>query len=331
MLLALWTMLCFLFWTGNKKYLFILCATAMLLTKESGGVFFIALFLYESGVFVIQKDKKFSVLFRNLSLVIIPIAIASTNYIIQKIKFGWFLYPFYMDVVKSSRASFFENLPSAAAYTFIYDGRNGISIFIVISLLLIFFFFKKKFSKMEQKTIIVFTLFIFLFLLFSSVNYYIPRYLMCIFPPFIIIASFIIEKAFVVIKPVLALIITGMVVTGIFFYAQPKQFGDRDYSPSVITCKNTIDYCESQRLYTSYIFTGSIMRAALSEPYAGFISGVKFTHVQWEFDDKTEYCIFNEDEYDKALADKIKKEYKLRLVSRVALNYAWSEIYIVER
>lgn len=328
-LMALWTMLCFMAFFRKKTILFIILGTSMLLTKESGGVLFVALFVYELFVFVNSKGKECTQFFKKLVLISAPVLLASLNFIIQKIKFGWFLYPFYMDYISSSWKNFKEALPSAAAYLFIYDGRNGFSFFIIISLLIILFLRRIKFTLNEKKIIPALSIFIIFYLIFSSVNYYIPRYLMCVFPPFYIIGAILITKVFSQLKVIFPLIIAGLVITSIFFYAKHKTFGDMDYSPSVTTDLQMVNFCEKQNLYDKYIFTTTLLRSDLSEPYDGYLSGRKFNHIQWEFSKETEYCIFDADENDTVLINNIKRENKLELINRFERKYAWCEIFRV--
>jgi len=328
-LMALWTMVCFLAFFREKNILFVVFGTAMLLTKESGGVFFIALFFYECFVFIAANEKDYKGLFKKLSLICIPVLLASVNFIIQKIKFGWFLYPFYLDHVSFSWRNFTETLPSAAAYSFIYYGRNGFSIFFIISLLVIFIFRKIKFTQNEKKVISFFSVFIASYLIFSSVNYYIPRYLMCIFPPFYIIGTVLIDKAFSRIKIIYPLVISGLIITSIFFYLQPRRYGDMDYSPSVNTDLQMVEFCEKQKLYDEHILVRGLLSGDLTEAYDGYLSGKKFNHIEWGFSGETEYCIFSGDEDNNAEFDKIKNEHKLELIKRFEQKYAWCEIYKV--
>ena len=327
--MALLAMLCFYTFFGGKKAWFVIFGTAMLLTKESGGVFFVALFLYECSIFVTVPQKDWKGLFKKLSLVCLPVAIASVNFIIQKIKFGWFLYPFYIDYISSSPKPFAAKLATVAAYTFVYDGRNGFSVFIILSLFAMFIFKKLRMKEKERSVLFALSLFVVLYLIFSTVNYYIPRYLMCVFPPMYIIGALLIDRVFSKFKSVLALIILGLVITSVFFYMQPKTYGDIDYSPSVVTDWQMVKFCEDQNLYDNYIFTTTLLRGDLSEPYEGYLSGRKFEHTQWELNNQTEYCIFSADENDSALFDKIKKEKRLVLLKRFEQKYAWCEVYKV--
>ena len=303
----------------------------MLLTKETGSVFLIALFVFEFFVFVRSYEKKPGLFLKRLALVCVPVAIASVSFIIQKIKFGWFFYPLHMGYIVSASMHFTETLLSAAAYVFIYYGRNGLSFFIIVSLILIFFAKRTAFLQKERRIITAVSFFIILQLVFCAVNFYIPRYLLCVFPLFCIVATVVIDKAFSNFKLIYPLIVTGLMITGIFFYTRPKASGDIDYSPSIITDLQMVRFFEQQHLSDAHIFTTCVLRYDLCEPYAGYLSGEKFRNVQSDFSGDTEYCVFSADENDLALFDKIKRENKLVLVQRFEKKYAWCEIYKVIR
>lgn len=331
MLMALWTMLCLFVFFEGRKFLFLIFGTAMMLTKESGYVLPAILFIAEVFVFFFSKQKSSRSFLGKLLLICIPVFVASIFYILQKNKFGWFFYPFHMDHISSSLKVFPENLQNEAAYLFIYYGRNGISIFVIISLIWILTLPKFGFTQNEKKILPVLSLYIVLYLVFSALNFYIPRYLMCAFPPFIIIGSVLADKVFARFKLIYPLIITGIAVTCLFFYFQPKKYGDMDYSPSVNTDLQMVRYCEQMGLQDKKIFTTTLIRYALNEPYTGYLSAGKFSNVQWEFSGDTEYCIFSADEYDSDLFSKIKKENRLELVKRFEAQYAWCELYKINR
>jgi len=286
----------------------------MLLTKESGGVFFISLALYECIAFAAAPTKNNIALYKKMRLIFIPVLIASINFIIQKIKFGWFLYPFYMDYISSTFNNYAKNIATVSAYSFIYDGRNGFSIFIIISILAIFISRKIKFTQNEKKIIPALSGFIIFYVVFCTLNYYIPRYLMCIFPPLYIVGTVLIDKVFSRIKIVFPLIIIGLMTTSIFYYTQPKASGDIDCSPAINTDLQMVIFCEQQHLYDNHIFARGLFSLDLCQPNAGYLSGEKFNHIEWAFCDNTGYCIFSGEESNNELFNALKKEYKLELM-----------------
>ena len=332
MMMALWTMLCLFTFYKRKKLLFILFAVAMLLTKESGGVLIISIGFCEVLFFIIDKNRNPGKLSKDILLIASSVALAFIYYLIQRIQCGFFLYPFYMNYIATGWAKIPSDLQDGFAYLMIYDGRNGLSIFLLLSLVIAAISKKINVTGDEKKILISLSFFIVFYLLFSSVNYYIPRYLLCTFPPFIIIACVLIDKAFSGRRVLEALAVTGLVVTGIFFYLKPgKRGSDKDVSYSIQEDEQVVSYFEREKLYTAHIATTSVLRIDFHEPYAGYLSGKPFQNVEYQFSDQTEYCIISNDDDDKDLNARIKSQYKLQLVLELKNGPIWREVYKVIR
>jgi 4-amino-4-deoxy-L-arabinose transferase-like glycosyltransferase len=327
MMVALWTMLCFYFYFSNRKALFIVIASVLLLTKESGLVVLCTLGAYTVFQFVREKEKNSQSLIKSLLLVVTPVLIASTFFIAQKILCSFFLFPLYTSYIRDQWMSFTDTLPNAAAYLFIYDGRNGLSFFILASCVLLVTR-RKGLTDLERKIILCFGLFLSFFLAFSSVNFYIPRYLSCAFPPLMIVASVVIVKAFRKAPAVVCLIVAGLAVTHVYYYRQIKDAGDIDYFDTLVAHQQAVHYLEQKKLNDRYILT-SVIKIALEEPCAGYLSSKPFSHIQASFDDHTEYCVATSDDDQHQMYDQIMQRHKLVLLQRFGNRRGWSEIYQV--
>ena len=329
-LMALWTMACFYTWFTGRYVLFVLFAAAMLLTKESGGVLIIAFGSCEIAWALFGKPFLFRKLLTRLAIIAAPVALAGIYFVLQKILYGWFLYPFYMDYLSSQWTTFTKNLPSASAYLSIYYGRNGFSFLVIAAAITILATKRKYFEGEEKKVLTALCCYVAMYLVFSSVNYYIPRYLLCAFPPFIIAGAVVVDKAFARIRIAYPLAIAGIASTCLYFYCNHTGTeGDRDYSPSIKANMQVVSFCEQQRLNDHFIFTTCVLRYSFNEPCVGFLSGTAFTHIQWEFDSKTEYCVFSKDEYDEGLINGLKSHNDLQLIKRFDQGEAWCELYRV--
>jgi 4-amino-4-deoxy-L-arabinose transferase-like glycosyltransferase len=326
-LMALWTTVCFYAYFNESKLLYIVGATAMLLTKESGGMLIVALCCYELLQFAFSTERQYKLLFKKMILVFTPVGFALIYFIIQKIEYGWFLFPFYMKYLSSKWDSFSVNLPSGAAYLFIYFGRNGLTIFVIIALAAIAKSKKTYFSLDQKKIISALSLYIILYLLFSSVNYYIPRYLLCALPPFIIVGSVLIEKVFSRFKFVYPIIIAGLAATFIFYYANTTNYGDMDYTPSVTADLKIVSFCEQHQLYDSSIYATTVLRIDFTDSCAGYLTGKQFKNIQSDFSDKTRYCIISNDEPDDDVYNLVKNNSQYRMIKRTQESNKWREIY----
>lgn len=332
MLMALWTLLAFYFYFSGSKIWFIVFASAMLLTKESGAVLVLTLALYELVSFAIQRNKSVKSFILKVILISAPVLIAGIYFVIQKVVHGWFLFPFHMQYISSRWTDFQENLPTAATYMFIYYGRNAFSVLVILSLISCIFFQKQTFTIAQRKILAMFGCYIVAYLMFSSINQFIPRYLLCAFPPFIIAGAALIDKVVVWRFWIRDLVLVGLCGTALFFYFEPgKRNGDIDWSPSIRTDLAVVRYCERAGLSNSHIFAPAVLRIDFQEPYAGYLSGQRFKNIQYEVNGKTEYCIFNGDEYDEGLANTLKNNNHMVLVKRFSEKYAWKELYKVVR
>ncbi|PQJ09698.1 hypothetical protein CJD36_017355 [Flavipsychrobacter stenotrophus] len=329
--MALWTILCFWFFFRRKKVAFVICAAAMLLTKESGAVLICSLALSELVDFFMGKERKFIDLVKRELLIGYPVAIAFIYFLAQKIIYGWFLFPFYMNNLKSGLASFLEDLASGTAFIFVYEGRNGLMFFVLVGIIMLWLSKKVNIPPHQKKICWYLFSFVLLYIVFSTYNYYMPRYLTAVFPAFIIVCAFIVDSAFGKWRWVYPVIITGLAVTNIYYYVTATDHGDCDYSPSLHVAMKMIDHCEQSGMHDAHIYTTCVLRYDFNEPYAGFIKGKKFTHIDWQFGPGTQYCIFSSDENDPTEIDKIKRENKLTLETKFTEKDRWIELYRVEK
>ncbi|MGE0636663.1 MAG: ArnT family glycosyltransferase [Bacteroidia bacterium] len=147
-MLTLWTVLAFYFYLRNMKTGFIVFSVLMLLTKESGLVFLVAIGCWEllDGLILQRKKIKIAQVLINCSLPLIPLALASVFFIIQKFQHGWFFYPDHLKVITFSLDVISNRLISFYDFTFERQGRY-VLIFSVIAGLL---FLIKKLSLTEK-------------------------------------------------------------------------------------------------------------------------------------------------------------------------------------
>ena len=325
MLMAFWTIVCLHAWFSGKKIFFVLAAAAMLLTKESGVVLFITLSLVSVVAYSRHKTRK--ILFNDFLLLVYPAAIAFLYFLLQRMIHGWFLFPFYTGYITSHWQAIAGNLQSALEYVFIYYGRNGISGLLLLCGIIIPYRKKWTFLPLQVKVLATLSAYVILYLMFSCINYYIPRYLLCLFPAFTIIFAVLIDKAFEGWRYIVTAAVVGTSATCLYFYIHQGYGGDNNYLPSLYVANKMVDYCEQHQLTGKHIFAPSVMRINLSEKYAGFLSGQPFSNLQPYPDKQTDYYIFTRDEFDEQLFKNMEEQQNLRLVKRFDSGYAWSALY----
>lgn len=325
-LLSLWSMLCLYLFFKRQYVQYVLAGTAMLLTKESGAILVLSLAIVQLFT-AIKVRKRALPLLAQLCVTGMPLLLAGGYFIIQKMTYGWFFFPYHLSLIEINTNTWTEKLPQAAAYIFVYSGRNIFSL-LILSSCVVLAVRKRALTIIEKNMIAVTVLFLVLFLVFSAVNFFIPRYLLCLFPLVIISGTLLADKALAHLKVIYPLIIAVLVAINISYWTHDKQNGT-GYDASINTALQMVRYCEANGLQDKPIFTTAVMRIDFNEPYAGYLTGKKFSNIQWEFSADTEYCIFSKDEYDGPLFDKLMQEHKLVLVKKYEDRYAWCALYRV--
>ena len=330
-LFALFTLLAFHAFFREKKIMFVLLATCMLLTKESGVVMIFALLAWRIATFLLQAKKDRKALMSGLLMMVTPLLIASAYFFIQKIEYGWFFFPLHIGLIVIDKSVITDNLPKAMAYLTINDGRNMLSLFIVIALI-VSLLKRNRLSANEKKIFSCFCCYLVSFLVFTSMNFYMTRYMLCLLPPFIIMGTVVIDRAFSKVRFLYMGAIIVITCAALLPFISKKNVQDLNCAYSVRTDHRMVAYCEQKNLYDTCIFTTSVLCYDFTDPYTGYLSGSKrFTNVGLQFSGKTAYCIFSTDQYDPDLFERIKKENKLVLIQRYEQGYAWCELYKVQR
>jgi len=334
MMLALLGLLSMYFYLQRAFFLYFLFASLMLLTKESGVVLIVVLFIYELTGQLGLKNNVHSPLRKanRLLIVVLPILFASWFFILQKIKTGYFFLPIYTDSENFSAISVRGKLYDYAAYFFIYQGRNIASITILISLVWILFI-RKAWIKPEHKKIIsLMSILIVLFLVFSSCNFYSPRYLLFILPAFAIIVSFMLTQAFSSLKIVKVILGGAMLFASLTYCLRKYPVNDHStsYFDAIQVSQETVLYCEQNNLFDRKIETSFLMQNYLSNKYCGYLSADKvFTNVKSGRNALPDFfirCSFEkQNNFDALLI-----EYEPVLLMRFEKNYSWVEIYQVK-
>lgn len=339
-MLSLFSLLSIFFFIKQKWIWYIIFTTCTLFTKETGIVIVAvtALWFLIETAFLKRKEflperqagklKKFVL---HCLVFLLPLILISIFFILQKKMNGWYFFPEHVNYLENDSRSFTNKLESYSAYLFIYWGRNLLTAFIIISLF--FFFYLKKFRNNKvNKTLILLSLFIILFLVACSMNFYSDRYAMCMIVPFVIIASFLLNEV-IKKKIFIYLIVTAFSVIQIMIYIPQKTSSDHNlgYAESVRTHQRMVNYCIENNFRDKTIYTHFLMLHNLTDPYCGYLTeSEKFPNVSSSIEDDTEICIFSNME-GKEDYEKIKAEGKFKLLKRFESCQAWSEIWEVEK
>lgn len=323
-MLTLFTVLSFKFFFDNKKLLKLLFITLTLFTKETGVIAFITLFVFESieGL----KSKSLKGFLGQISYLFIPVILIMVFFIAQKSIVGWYFFPEHISYI--SIDVFFEKLENVSNYTFIGMGRNLITLSGILAFLVLIFL-KKKIDPYKLKILVFMATFILLYVIFSSLNFFTPRYTLTIIPFFLILFLFLIQSVSQHYPKIITfMIFTSLFINVIYFDLSYKKdfdhtLGNRDMIQVNI---DMVEFCEEKNLYDKNIFASFLIANNLKDPDLGYLSTQKeFQHVYNSINEETEYAILSNNEFKNKEIEQVKK--RGSLLKRMEKNDCWIEIY----
>lgn len=315
----------------DKKYTFtIIWLTFALYTKESAIViwgvitFLRSLEIYKTpGLNIIGKIKR-------IVPFLVPLALIFIFFLFQKLIVGWYFFPEHLSYLNLKE--FVGRLSGYSSYLFIFMGRNLLTIFGLLALIWLII---KRDNQLKEKRrpLILLSLFVVAYILFSSANFYSPRYLISILPYviiiwvyFLVIATRKLPKAFVM------LLFTAIVANNFHFTLNKRGGNDHTlgYRDLISVQSEIISYCENLAIYDNIIYTHFLMINNLTNNDIGYLSDEKsiFTNVQNRFIEETEFAIISSNEFDKNIYYIINQ--KGTLIKRFEQKGCWAELYRIE-
>jgi len=329
-LLALFTVLSLKSYLDKKYISTVIWLTFALYTKESAIViwgvitFFRSVEIYKtSGVSIIEKSKR-------LFLFLLPLILIFIFFLIQKLMVGWYFFPEHLSYLDPEE--FVGRLSGYSSYLFIFMGRNLLTFFGLIAM--IWLIIKKDSQlKEKQRPLLILCFFVVSYLLFSSANFYSPRYLLSILPFVIIIWVYFLVRVTEKYHKAFAMLLFIVIAANNIHFTLNKRGGNDHtigYRDLISVHSGIIEYCEKLEIHDNTIYTHFLMYNNLTNPDLGYLSKDKgvFTNVQNKFTDETEFAIISSNELDKNAYETIKKN-GLRM-KRFEQNGSWSELYRTE-
>ncbi len=325
------------YFSGNKWGTCI-WLSLLLLTKESGVVLWGTMALFELG-----KAWKGKYLFKPKEMFggAWPIAVSALPVLLffigQKLKFGWFFFPEHIGYLVFDIGDLMQKIKGIMAYLFIDMGRNLLTFAGGFSLILIIA--RKDLIAHKALSMLYFNgFFVFLFLIFSAINFYSPRYLLCLLPFTIISFVYLIEKAiesFNLSKfQKLGKILPGILLLAIFtnnlYFSFGKMKGNDHnlgFAQAVKTHQALVAYLEANAAPDQRIATGFLTQTNLTNTDLGYLKGDKpFTNLTNEVDDSTAFAIVTSTEQDEAYLSQLSM-LGGKLLVRFGDERIWAAVY----
>jgi 4-amino-4-deoxy-L-arabinose transferase-like glycosyltransferase len=186
---------------------------------------------------------------------------------------------------------------------------------------------KKESSK---KLMYLGTFFFLLYLLFSSVNFFTPRYLITDLAVISLLCGAWFELVLPTRKIYYYLVPASIVLAGAYGFYKDTGLGDTSLGAfdGMTVEQRVVDYLERNGYYNKNIAAASFQtREHLTKPFTGFLSGTKtFASAVWDITPSTDLVIFDNIEPDDRY-EQFKKDTAWHLVYRTDKGQAWQEIY----
>jgi 4-amino-4-deoxy-L-arabinose transferase-like glycosyltransferase len=320
-LITFLTYFTFYFYFKRQFLYYIIVGTMLVLTKESGIVAIGTVCVYQFYLFLKNSKVLWHVFGSSIPLIIFGLFL-----LLQKILWGWYLFPEHIGYMQISWEIL--KVRSIDIMNCVFGKTNLIfSIIILLSLLLMFY--KREIFKLKKysELISILILFTMLYTFFSAINFFTLRYVLSLFPVFAIFFSgalyYIIKSNFTFFSP-FALVSILLVNYFCLNHHGKNSIGDcsTNYRKQVLVVKNIFDkYVNTDTIHT---FRGDfLVNENLQNPSFGYVR--KQRTIQWEL--PADYIIYASNEGNsESINDRLKNK-EIVFVDSDSLYPAWCSIY----
>ncbi len=163
---------------------FALAGSLAVLTKEPGLILPAAAGVYWLVDLIRTKAFRNQQTWLALLAVLTPVLVYGGFLVIQKIQNGWYFFPYHLELIHYDADYMVGVVQRLSSELFIQQGRRLLSFPLLISL----FFFRNVFrTPLQRRYLPAFVLVLLFTLLFASVNFYLARYWIFVYPSFILL------------------------------------------------------------------------------------------------------------------------------------------------
>jgi hypothetical protein len=327
MLVALLLLISLDMFLSGKFIWYAVISSLMVMTKETAIVFvffFAAWHLFAN--FDLKRKKP--VYSRDLLALILPILVYATYLILHYLKFGTFFYSEHVGYIELDKNSILTKLRIAAEMVFTTYGRNVISVILLAALAWLI----AKRRKIDNLRLLILVLSLtVLFFIFSSINFYTQRYMLCILVLFIVTAAVIIPQART--KSLLINIgLAGLLVgVPLWFSLTHKNSGDSDlgYIEVMKVHREMVAACEKNQWQNDTISSSFNMIFNLRDLRLGYLKGAQSFDFVTDRKNLQSAKIFLTESTGPESEETMNfvKEH-FTLYQRFQNKHAWGEIYI---
>ncbi|HNF71502.1 MAG TPA: hypothetical protein PLP34_03750 [Chitinophagaceae bacterium] len=311
----------------NRVWEFLLWALPLVFIKESGLVAALSCFVF-AGIRVLSSKNTSVQKIGQGILWGLPLLFFAVFLIIQKVKWGWFLFPEHTGLMNWDRAAILSKMQGILMYLTKEEYRL---IPMLVFALAFFFLLVFKFRVFKETYFNSFSVLLILFILaytvFCALNFYSTRYLLALFPPVSLLMALSFGPLFSSQRKQFVFAFCGLLYFTITYVALPaKGLGDtsKRYTASVRTQQKTIEEFVLKHAQESF-HADFLMRTNLSDATCGYIpAGKQVRLAEWP---DASYLICSSIEPLDALVQDALNQKQLTLVYECSEAEAWCRVY----
>ncbi|HLO58745.1 MAG TPA: glycosyltransferase family 39 protein [Bacteroidales bacterium] len=323
-MVALFSLLTLYFFIQNNYVGYFIFASAASLTKETGiAAIATCLISYIISSYKIH-NRSWKILVRNLVKLTLPTLPLLIFLFLQKEMHGWFLFPEHIGFISLSKEDIWQKLvTSYITFTFLLQGRNLLFFMMIFALL--WLLYKKR--KVENLNIyLIFLLFIIIYSLIGSINFFSKRYILSNIPIFILISVGIIFSTFRNRYFLFAFLIlfSGLQIKYINF--QNNSDHTLGFRNAVKVNQEMINLCLKKDIKDESIAVFFIQGRIMTDTLAGYVKHNEiFTNLNNQPENAKYVIVSNYDTNEKFLQSRNLPQ--MKLVARFEEKKAWIELY----
>ncbi len=321
----------------KKEYIYFLLTASLLgITKESG-IIILGVFALYHLINCILRRKRNILSYIWIGMPFIPITIF---FLYQSYILGWFFFPLHTGMIDLSWWSVETKIDIIASFLFVKQGRWGLWVLLGGALLgrILFLRITKSkigFTKNERGFLLFSVLFFVFYCAFSAANFLMLRYLLCLFPFILLFFSLLFSK----LLPISFKTLIPMSLLIPFFIWSNYQNSFNSWIDDasingldmIKVHKETIEFIEKQKWYDKHINTHFLMWYNLTKPPLGYLSSTQiFENVEYDVEVKpsTDIVIISRIELKDKEHNRVKDDPSFELIKRVENKKAWCEIFM---
>ncbi len=307
----------------KRKGWTILSGSLMLFTKEPAIALLGMLGVYHFAIGL--RDQSLWLRLRNSWHFAIPVLVNLLFYLDQYAIQGWFLFPRHTGFVTLTADFFFNQLSRYFSYLFLYFGRNAVFFVALAALIWMLYDQRKKWRNPNTDRALLLFFVLAGYLLFSAVNFYSNRYILCLFPLLTILASAAIHFATSIRKWIHPALVTVLSFICLYFSMSNRKSSDHSmgYADAIRTQVAAVEVLKSEAATEDRVAAAFLMTKNLSSHYPRYVAPEQvFVNLTTDVN-SADWAIFSNNE----------KYFKpedlsgFELLQRFEINKAWCEVY----